>query len=137
MTDATHTGALAATTATARMAADSLHHPTATTAGQFLINHDNVLAAAKIIQTQVDALQSQIDAAVADLEVVPPGDDDVSLRIAQEWNDRLVFQPGSYSVRVDEYITSLRNLVNQLKDSARAYGYNEEEISAALGAAGA
>ncbi|MBM7770797.1 di/tripeptidase [Actinokineospora baliensis] len=137
MTDATQTGAIAAVLATAHMAAESLHRTTATSAGQFLINHDNVLAAAKVIQTQIDTLQPQIDTAIADLEIAAPGEDEVSLRVAQEWNDRLVHQSGSYSVRVAEYITGLRNLVNQLKDSARAYGYSDDEIRAALGAAGA
>ncbi|GAA3022102.1 PE domain-containing protein [Actinokineospora globicatena] len=133
MTDATHTGALAAITATARMAADSLHHPTATTAGQFLINHDNVLAAAKIIQTQIDTLQDRVKGALVDLVVVPPGDDDVSVQIAQEWNERLTRQDGSYRQRVMEYMASLDALVRQLQESAKTYGYTEEEIAAAIG----
>ncbi|SES27584.1 PE domain-containing protein [Actinokineospora terrae] len=133
MTDTTQSGALAAVTANARMAANSLHHPTATSAGQFLINHDNVLAAAKVIQTQIDSLQDRIKGALVDLNVVPPGDDDVSVQVAQEWNERLSQQDGSYRQRVVEYMSSLNDLVRQLQESAKTYGYTEQEIATAIG----
>ncbi|RLK60381.1 PE domain-containing protein [Actinokineospora cianjurensis] len=136
MTDATHSGALAAVTANARMAANSLHHPTATSAGQFLINHDNVLAAAKVIQTQIDSLQGRLRGALSELTIAAPGEDDVSHQVAKEWNDRLVQQPGSYRERVLEYVDSLQDLVDQLQESAKTYGYTEGEISSAIGTRG-
>ncbi|WP_035304449.1 PE domain-containing protein [Actinokineospora inagensis] len=137
MTDDTQVvaGAIAAVAATARMAAEAIHQSTRTTTGQFVINRDNVLAAAKVIQVQADTLQKRLDDAARDLQVVPPGNDDVSRHIATEWNDRLIFQDGSYSIRVNDYITGLRDLVNQLRTSAKTYGYNEDEIKAALGSA--
>ena len=101
--------------------------------GHFVVNHDNVLAAAKIIQNQVDELQDTFHAAREDLQIVAPGDDEVSTRMTRAWNDILVRNPDSYSVRVQQYIEGLTKLVGQLKATAKDYGYNEEQISSALG----
>lgn len=106
-------------------------------AGKFVVNKDNVLAAAKIIQTQVEALRQRIDEAAMDLQVIPPGGDMVSGLVAEEWNKRLIFDEGSYAARVEAYASGLEGLVTQLRDSAKAYGYNEEAIATALGAKGA
>ncbi|MGQ0840345.1 hypothetical protein [Actinokineospora sp.] len=105
--------------------------------GHFVVNHDNILAAAKIIQNQVDALSERLEEARYELRIVGPGDDVVSEKVAQAWNDRLVNDDDSYSFRVDEYVQSLRNLVIQLIDSAKNYGYNEDEIATALGGSSA
>ncbi|PWW61762.1 PE domain-containing protein [Actinokineospora spheciospongiae] len=113
---------------------DNLTHGTApSSGGHFVVNHDNVLAAAKIIQSQVDELTDTFDSARNDLQVVPPGDDEVSRRMAEAWNDILLRNDDSYSVRVREYIEGLTNLVSQLKATAKDYGYNEEQITSALG----
>ncbi|WP_436492820.1 hypothetical protein [Actinokineospora sp. HUAS TT18] len=103
------------------------------TGGKFVVNHDNVLAAAKIIRTQVEAFGESTRGAFRDLNVDPPGEDIVSKRLADAWNDRLVFDGDSYAVRIDEYVRSLNELVQQLIESAKTYGYNEEQITAALG----
>lgn len=105
--------------------------------GTFTITKDNVLAAAKIIQAQAEALADKLDIASGDLVVVPPGDDDVSIRIAPAWNDILVYNQDSYANRIREYIVGLRNLAKQCADSARAYGYTDEAVAAALGTHGA
>jgi hypothetical protein len=102
-------------------------------AGRFVVNEDNVLAAGKIIQAQIDALRDRLEDARGDLQVVPPGGDTVSGLVAEEWNKRLIYDEGSYAQRVNAYVEGLDNLVKQLRDSAVAYGYNEEEIEAALG----
>lgn len=102
-------------------------------AGRFVVNKDNVLAAAKIIQTQADALRDRLDDAKDDLEVVPPGTDMVSGLVAKEWNRRLIFDNGSYVQRVNAYVDGLDSLIKQLSDSAVAYGYNEDEVATALG----
>ena len=102
-------------------------------AGRFVVNEDNVLAAAKIIQNQVLVLKERLRHAKNDLMVVPPGGDTVSGLVAKEWNKRLVTDDGSYAIRVQEYVDGLDKLVIQLRDSAMAYGYNEDEVAAALG----
>lgn len=62
----------------------------AKTSGTFTVNEHNVLAAAKIIDTQATALADRLDAAEAELRIAPPGNDDVSTRIAPAWNEVLV-----------------------------------------------
>jgi len=115
---------------------DNLTHGTApSSGGHFVVNHDNVLAAAKIIQSQVDELTDTFHAARGELHVVAPGDDEVSQRMAKAWNDILIRNEDSYAVRVQEYIEGLTKLVNQLKATAKDYGYNEEQITSALGGA--
>jgi len=113
---------------------DNLTHGAApSSGGHFVVNHDNVLAAAKIIQSQVDELKATFDDAHYDLNVAPPGDDEVSQRMAKAWNDILLWNEDSYAIRVQEYIEGLTKLVNQLKATAKDYGYNEEQIASALG----
>jgi len=107
------------------------------TSGTFTVNQHNVLAAARIIETQADALFDRWKLNKRDLRVEPPGSDDVSTRIAPAWNDRLVDDDDSYARRVADYITGLRKLAVQLGDTAKAYGYTEEQIEAAFRGQGA
>jgi hypothetical protein len=100
--------------------------------GTFTVNRDNVLAAARIIDSQADSLRRLWQDASKGMQVDPPGDDDVSTRIAPAWNDLLVFNEDSYENRVKEYIAGLKRLAVQLGDTAKAYGYSEDEISAAF-----
>lgn len=101
--------------------------------GTFTVNKGNVLAAGKIIESQADALFDMWRDGVWDLRIVPPGNDDVSIRLAQAWNDRLLENDDSYKERVKDYITGLRKLVVQLGDTAKAYGFTEDQIAAAFG----
>ncbi len=100
--------------------------------GTFTVNQHNILAAARIIETQADALFQTWKSARRDMNIVPPGSDDVSKLIAPAWNERLVTGDDSYSRRVSDYITGLKKLAVQLGDTAKAYGYTEDEISAAF-----
>lgn len=105
----------------------------AVNSGTFTVNRDNVLGAAKIIEDQADFLQEKVKTIGRDLRVTPPGNDEVSLRMANAWNDLLVENDDSYRVRIVEYVAGLRRLAVQLGDTARAYGFSEDEISAAFG----
>ncbi|MDQ3402442.1 MAG: hypothetical protein M3548_03490 [Actinomycetota bacterium] len=116
----------------ASKAADAITRGVPGAGGQFVVNHDNILAAANIIQIQVDTLEDLFLAKSFDLLVEAPGEDIVSVRIANEWNDRLVNADDSYAARVTEYVTSLRKLITQLRDSAANYGFSEDEIAAAF-----
>jgi hypothetical protein len=104
------------------------------TTNVFTVSKANVLAAAKIIKTQADALLDKLGAAKRDLVIAAPGEDDVSVRIAPAWNDLLVYNGNSYANRINQYISGLTNLAQQCADSAKAYGYTDEEIAAAFGA---
>jgi len=103
------------------------------TSGTFTVNKDNVLAAAKIIDGQVEALQDKWIGGVRDLRIDAPGTDEVSVRIAYAWNDILLGDDDSYRNRMRDYVTGLRKLTVQLADTAKAYGHSEEEIEAAFG----
>ena len=109
----------------------------AASSGTFTVTKDNVLAAARIIETQADALFRRAKDAVRDLRIEPPGGDDVSTRIAPAWNDRLVFDDDSYANRIMEYVGGLRKLAVQLGDTAKSYGYTEDQIEAAFRGQGA
>lgn len=100
--------------------------------GTFTVNQHNVLAAARIIESQADALMKTWKNARRDMNIDPPGSDDVSTRIAPAWNDRLVSGDDSYTNRVADYITGLKKLAVQLGDTAKAYGYTEDQIEAAF-----
>lgn len=105
----------------------------ANTSGQFSVTPANVLAAAKIIGAQADDLRSKVVDASDQLKVAPPGEDEVSVRMAKAWNALLVDNDDSYKSRAQQYVDGLTNLVTQLQESARTYGYTEDEIAAALG----
>ncbi|MGB3442962.1 MAG: hypothetical protein WBA97_29825 [Actinophytocola sp.] len=100
--------------------------------GTFTVNRDNVLAAARIIESQADSLKERFNGVRRDLTVNPPGNDDVSVRMAAAWNDLLIEDEDSYRSRIADYLASLRKLAVQLGDTARAYGFSEEEIEAAF-----
>lgn len=103
------------------------------TSGTFTVNRDNVLAAGRIIESQANALERIWRDNVKDLRIQPPGTDDVSVAMAKAWNDRLVQDDDSYSTRIHDYIVGLKKLAVQLGDTAKSYGYSEDEISAAFG----
>jgi hypothetical protein len=107
--------------------------PTPYGAAKIKVNHDNVLAAAKIIQAQIDSLSDVMRNRVDDLSIVPAGNDRVSIEAANAWNDRLLGADDSYSKRVVMYVESLQKLVVQLRDSAKQYGFSEEDIAASFG----
>jgi hypothetical protein len=102
------------------------------TSGTFTVDQHNILAAARIIEAQADALFKTWKNARRDMNVEPPGTDDVSMRIAPAWNDRLVSADDSYTNRVGAYITGLKKLAVQLGDTAKAYGFTEDQIEAAF-----
>jgi PE family len=102
--------------------------------GSFTVNKDNVLAAAKIIDAQALSLETTLSDKAVDLRVAAPGEDDVSRRMADAWNDRLVDDEDCYEKRVQQYVDGLKKLVQQLGDTAKAYGHTDEEVAAAIGA---
>jgi PE family len=109
---------------------------TALSTGRFTVTKDNVLAAAKILQTQAETLAEKLDTARRDMRIAPPGDDDVSTRMAPAWNDLLVDNETSYANRIGQYIDGINNLARQCAESAKTYGYTDEQISAAFGGQG-
>jgi hypothetical protein len=93
------------------------------------VNHDNVLQAAGIIQNVLDTEGQQIRGNLPLLRVIAPGEDQISVQAAKAWNDRLAGGADSYTVRVEQYLQSLQNLVDNLVSSAKRYGYTEQQIT--------
>lgn len=96
------------------------------------VNHDNVLRAASIIQRALDSEGQQITSNLPLLRVIAPGEDQISVQAAQAWNQHLIDDPDSYTVRVEQYLQSLQNLVDNLVASAKQYGYTEQQITDAF-----
>jgi hypothetical protein len=107
--------------------------PTMPASATVTVNHDNVLAAAKIIQTQIDTLKEVFSQNRHSLNIEPAADDLVSIDAARAWNFRLVGADDSYAARIDDYLTSLHRVVSQLRDSAKTYGFNDQDIAATFG----
>jgi hypothetical protein len=107
--------------------------PTGPTSATLTVNHDNVLAAAKIIQTQIDSLNDVIREHGRFLFIEPAAADPVSTDAARAWNFRLMGADDSYVARVSEYLDSLRKVMTQLRDSAKTYGFNDQDIAASFG----
>lgn len=101
--------------------------------GRFVVNHENVLLAGKIVQSQIDVLSDTVRAATRDLRIDPPGDDVVSRELAPAWNYRLTEADDSYQTRVRAYVESLEALAVSLRYSALSYGYTEDDITSAFG----
>lgn len=101
-----------------------------------MVDHDNVLRAAKIIQDALDSEGQAIRANLPLLRVIAPGADQISVEAAAAWNNRLVGGADSFSVRVEQYLQNLQTLVTNLVTSAQQYGYTEQQITDAFGSAG-
>jgi hypothetical protein len=104
---------------------------------KFEVTEETVLQAAKIINDQRVALREALEDAVTDLTVTLNNPDEVNADIAAAWNSRLVNGDDSYAARIEQYTLSLGGLVKQLRGAAIQYKFTEEEVTAALGAAGA
>lgn len=107
--------------------------PAAAPTATLTVNHDNVLAAAKIIQAQIDALMEAIDLHGPSLIIEPAAGDPVSQDAANAWNYRLVGADDSYAARINEYLNSLNTLMSQLRDSAKTYGFGDQDIATSFG----
>ena len=101
----------------------------------FHVNKDNVLKAGTLIQDQAEVLNRALRKAKHELEVHVDGDSAgmVSANIASLWNRRLMTDDDSYVGRIEDYVKSLENLSLQLKESAKQYGFTDEEISTVFG----
>ncbi|WP_330272011.1 hypothetical protein OG205_34045 [Lentzea sp. NBC_00516] len=101
----------------------------------FHVNKDNVLKAGVIIQGQAAELRTALNAARRKLlvNVDAQSAGTVSSNIAGLWNRRLMTDEDSYAGRIAQYVESLEKLGAQLQQSAKQYGYTEEEITTVFG----
>ncbi|MEU4741297.1 hypothetical protein AB0G02_12655 [Actinosynnema sp. NPDC023658] len=105
---------------------------------KFQVSKDTVLQAGKIISDQAESLAKSLRRSERNLQVdLPAGSDPVNQSIAEAWNSRLVGGEDTYAGRVKQYVDSLDELVVQLRAVATQYGFTEDEVTSAFGAAGA
>ena len=102
--------------------------------GQLTVNHDTVLQAGKIIQQQVDQLNTITRPKLLAIDTGVLGNDLVSQAATAEWAKILVTNDDSYTNRIGQYIDGLEKLANQLKTAAQQYWFTEDQIKDAFGA---
>ena len=129
-------GAIGAAVSTFHAASALLDGMTSGPSSQnFHVNKDNVLKAGVIIQDQAEVLNRALRSAKRKLEVHVDAESAgiVSSNVAGLWNRRLMTDDDSYVGRIAEYVESLEKLATQLQQSAKQYGFTEEEILTVFG----
>ncbi|SFR18342.1 hypothetical protein SAMN04488564_104787 [Lentzea waywayandensis] len=129
-------GAIGAAVSTFHAASALLDGMTSGPSSQnFHVNKDNVLKAGVIIQDQAEVLARALRKAEAHLDVDVNSTESgiVSSNIAGAWNRRLTVGDDSYVGRIRLYVESLDKLSQQLRESAKQYGFTEEEITTTFG----
>lgn len=98
-----------------------------------IVEPEQVLAAAKIVAEQADALNDVLLQYSPSMRVGPPSENQVSVALADAWNSAIVDTDGSYLARVQEYLTGLRSLQLQLREAAERYRLDDDEVAATFG----
>ncbi|GAA2666806.1 MULTISPECIES: hypothetical protein [Actinosynnema] len=100
---------------------------------KFEVNKDNILKAVQIISTQLDSLTRKFGSSKSGLMIRAVGDaDPITVSVVTAWNNNLVLDDDSYAKRVQQYIESLSDLLDQLRAAAQEYGFTEEQIKSRL-----
>jgi len=113
-------------TGTLRRASDGL---------KIAVNQDNILQAARIIESEAEHFKKQVVTRADDMRVYEMGGDPVSAEVARVLTRKFVLDEQSYVNRCLDYAAMLKNLAWQLCRSAQTYGFNEEEVRAQFVAA--
>jgi hypothetical protein len=99
------------------------------------VDQDNILQAARIIESEAEYLKRKIEAKKEDLRVHEMGGDPVSREVARVLTAKFVDDSDAYATRCLEYVAMLEALARQLFESARTYGFTEVETAALFEAA--
>lgn len=94
------------------------------------VDPDQVLAAAKVISSQADALNTVLLQHSTWLRVDPPSQNQVSVGVADAWNSSIVEEEDSYLARTQAYVRGLRKLALQLRNAAQQYQLDDAEAEA-------
>jgi uncharacterized protein YukE len=113
---------------------DALGTATDVTGGtRIVVEPEQVLAAAKVVGEQADALTDVLMQYGPTMRVGPPSENQVSVALAEAWNDAVVDADDSHLARAQEYLKGLRSLQLQLREAARRYNLDDDETAAAFG----
>ncbi|MCP2168283.1 hypothetical protein [Goodfellowiella coeruleoviolacea] len=100
--------------------------------GKVTVNKDNVLQIAKLFQDKAIQLYETVDRRANRMRSKPAWDDPVSKDMARVLNYRLIDASDSYISRARQYADNLADTAEELKATAKSYGYTDEDIKRAL-----
>lgn len=94
------------------------------------VDQDNILEAARIIESEAAHFEAQVKVRAESMEVQAMGGDPVSREAARVLTEKLLTNSDSYVHRCLDYVRMLHNLARQLGESAKTYGHTEDMIKA-------
>lgn len=94
------------------------------------VDPEQVLAAAKIVSGQADALNTVLLQHSTWLRVDAPSENQVSVGVADAWNSSMVEADDSYLARTQAYVRGLRKLALQLRNAAEQYQLDDADAEA-------
>lgn len=97
------------------------------------VDPDRVLAVAKVIEDQANALHERLRNQLGDLHIDTPSNDIVSTHAVEAWNKIISDGEGSYEHRVRSYVRGLRDLAEQLRNAGGKYADGEQEKADSFG----
>lgn len=100
---------------------------------RIVVEPDQVLAAAKVVTEQADALGDVLMRYGATMRVGAPSENAVSTALADAWNGAVVDGDESHLARAQEYLKGLRQLQHQLRGAAERYNLDDAETAAVFG----
>ncbi|HEX2299901.1 MAG TPA: hypothetical protein VHH34_15550 [Pseudonocardiaceae bacterium] len=106
--------------------------PVSATGAAFVVSPDEVLAKHAALLTEADEFQAFLDHIQDRLFMQPCGDDPVSHDVARVVTHRLVEAEGSYFNVCQQWVNNLYQTAEALAETARGYGFTDEDIAAAL-----
>lgn len=100
------------------------------------VDQDNVLQAARIVKAEAEYFRGRVQYWLGRMDVEPMGDDPVSKEVARVLTLKLATSEDSYVARCTQYADMLDALADQLAESARTYGFTEDQVTDMFTAAG-
>ncbi|WP_043661495.1 hypothetical protein [Thermocrispum municipale] len=97
------------------------------------IEPDQILQAAKVVVEQADALSEALLRHGPLMRVGAPSQNAISKAVAEAWNDAVVDGEDSHLARAKEYLYTLRQLQQQLRQAAERYQLDDDEIAETFG----
>ncbi|MGH4024906.1 MAG: hypothetical protein ACRDRV_10005 [Pseudonocardiaceae bacterium] len=105
---------------------------TSAAAAAFVVSPDEVLAKRAALLTEADDFQTFLDRVQHRLVMQPCGEDPVSHDVARAVTHRLVEAEDSYFIVCQQWVNNLYQTAEALAETARRYGFTDEDIAAAL-----
>ena len=106
--------------------------PEPVTGPAFVVSRDEVLAKRAALLAEADDFQQFLDSIWDDLFMKPMGGDPVSQDVAWAVTDRVRDAEDSYFNVCQAWVNNLYQAVETLAETARQYGYTDEEIAASF-----